>query len=388
MVTALLIVIYIAFIGLGLPHSLFGAAWPAIQADFALPIDSANYVTVLISAFTVVSSMFGSRVVNKFGTRVVITVCTIMAALSLLGFSLSGGILAMCFFAIPLGLSSGATDAALNNYISLHYKAMHMNFMHCFYGIGIMTGPYIMSIMLQNSGWRVGYRIIFMIQCLIALVIIATLPMWKKVKHGNKNSTEQETVVAKNLSYIAMAKDSAIRLDWFMCVAINAIEGVVGIWGSSYLVHVHNFNEAAAAAAIIAFYIGIASGRFLSGLLSNKVSSWKIIKIFTGVMLFGTAVMFVPTPSVAVVGLFLVGLGNGPVYPSIMYLTPKHFGEEFSSSVLGSQMAAAYFGILIGPPIFGTLANVISPSVFPLYILIWDAVFSVAALWFLRKKKM
>lgn len=384
MVTALLIVIYVAFIGLGLPHSLFGAAWPAIQSDFALSIDSANYVTVLISAFTVVSSMFGARLVNKFGTRVVVTVCTIMAALSLLGFSLSGGLFAMCVFAVPLGLSSGATDAALNNYIALHYKAMHMNFMHCFYGIGIMVSPYIMSVMLENSGWRAGYRTIFLIQVLIALIIVITLPMWKKVNHKN-TSPEEKTTSSKNLSYITMAKTPEIRLDWFMCMAINAIEGVAGIWGSSYLVYTHNLSDAAAAAAITMFYIGLASGRFLSGLLSTKMSSWRIIKIFTVVMIFGTAIMFVPASSVAIMGLFFVGLGNGPIYPSIMHLTPRHFGEEQSGSVLGSQMAAAYFGVMIGPPLFGTLANIVSPSVFPMYIVIWDVVFVVSAILFLHK---
>lgn len=384
MVTALLLVIYIAFIGLGLPHSLFGAAWPAIQSDFGVSIDSANYITILISGFTVVSSMLGARLVNRFGTRVVITSCTILAAISLLGFSLSDGLIVMCLFAIPLGLSSGATDAALNNYIALHYSAMHLNFMHCFYGIGIMTSPYILSMMLDGSGWRGGYRMIFMLQLAIALIIIFTLPLWKKVRYTTTNTEEDEE--SKNLPYLTMVKTPSIRLIWYICIAVNAIEGVAGVWGSSYLIYAHSMTEAKAALSITMFYIGMALGRFVSGLLSAKMSSWKVIKISGAVMVLGTLLMFMPTPSVAVAGLFFVGLGNGPVYPNIMHLTPKHFGKQYSGSVMGSQMATAYFGVLIGPPLFGYLANLISAAVLPFYIGIWDVVFVIAAVLFLRKK--
>ena len=386
MVTALLIIIYIAFIGLGLPHSLFGAAWPAIQADFALSIDSANYVTILISGFTVIASMLGARLVNRFGTRAVVTCGTLLAALALFGFSISRSLWMMCIFAIPLGFSSGAIDATLNNYIALYYSAMHMNFMHCFYGIGIMTSPYIMSKMLEKSTWRTGYRAIFFLQLIIAMIIIVTLPMWKKVKHRSIAS-ETEAAASKNLSYIKMAKMSEIRLDWLMCVAINAVEGVAGIWGSSYLIYAHNFTEAAAAGAITMFYIGMALGRFLSGLLSAKMSSWRIIKIATIIMMIGTLMMFVPVPVIAVGGLFFVGFGNGPIYPTIMYLTPRHFGEEYSGSVLGSQMAAAYFGVMIGPPLFGYTAKLISASVLPAYIAVWNVIFIISAILFLRKIK-
>ena len=385
MVTALLVVIYIAFIGLGLPHSLFGAAWPAIQTDFNVSIDSANYITMLITGCTVIASIFGARLVNRYGTRTVVMVSASMAAVALFGFSVSGNLWVMCLFAIPLGLSSGATDAALNNYIALHYSAMHLNFMHCFYGVGIMASPYIMSLILESSGWRVGYQAILGIQLVIVVVILATLPLWKKVRHAKKETKEE--VTPKNLSYIDMVKTSEIRLDWLMCIAVNAIEGVVGTWGAYYLIHAHAFTEAKAAGLVTLFYIGLASGRFLSGLLSTKISSWNLIKFSIAVMVAGTVIMFVTKPTFAMVGLFLVGLGNGPVYPNIMHLTPRHFGEEHSASVLGYQMASAYFGFLIGPPIFGYLAKQINASVLPAYIMVWNALLILAVILFLRKFK-
>ncbi len=384
MITLLLVIIYIAFIGLGLPHSLFGAAWPAIQLDFGVSIDTANYVTLIISGFTVISSMLGARLTKKFGTSRVVATSTLLAAAALLGFSFAENIVVMCLFAIPLGLSAGATDSSLNNYIALNYSAMHMNFLHCFYGVGVMTSPYLMSIILDKSGWQSGYRVIFAIQICIAAIMLLSLPLWKKV--GGVEA-EEEDKNAKPLSYITMAKASAIRLDWLMCIAINAIEGVVGTWGSSYLVHAHSLTEARAAGAITLFYIGIAGGRFLSGLLSAKISNKNLIAIGTVIMMAGIACMLIPVKALAIAGLFLVGLGNGPVYPNIMHATPKNFGKAHSNSVVGSQMATAYFGIMIAPPIFGLLAKWISASILPIYLAVWGVVFIVASFLFSKKIK-
>lgn len=383
MVTALLLIIYIAFIGLGLPHSLFGAAWPAIQTDFSLPVSSANYITVLVSGCTVISSMFGAKVVNKLGTWAVVTISTAMAALALLGFSVSGSLWMLCVFAVPLGLGAGAIDAALNNYIALYYSAMHMNFLHCFYGVGVVVSPYIMAVMLENASWQAGYRIIFLIQALVAICMFLSLPLWKKTRH--KALDMEEEVSPRTLSYVEMAKSKLIRLDWLMCIAANAIEGVCGAWGATYLVHAHSLSESAAAKMITLFYIGMALGRFLSGLLSAKMSSWRMIFIGTIGMTLGVILMFFPNPALATAGLFLVGFGNGPIHPNIMHLTPRNFGEAVSGSVIGSQMAAAYFGIMVAPPVFGILAERMDVSVFPIYLLLWCILFGISTRFFIRK---
>ena len=228
MITLLLVIIYTAFIGLGLPHLVIGAAWPAIHTDLGLTIDAANYLTVLISGSTVVASILGSRLANKFGTYAVVDAGTSIAALALLGFSFSSGIVAMCACAIPLGLASGAIDFSLNNFISLNYSAMHANFLHCFYGVGIMASPYIMSIMLDSTGWRAGYRVIFILQCVIAGIIILSRPLWKL--KGIKENADEEEIKSENLSYLKMFKNPSILLIWIVCIAANAIEGVAGIW--------------------------------------------------------------------------------------------------------------------------------------------------------------
>lgn len=384
MATTLLLIIYIAFIGLGIPHSLFGAVWPAIQTDFVLPLDAANYITTIISGCTVISSMLGARLTNKFGTSTVVTVSLCLSAMALLGFSFAGGLVTMCLFSIPLGLSSGAIDASLNNYIALHYSAIHMNFLHCFYGIGVMTSPYIMSLTLNTAQWRFGYRVIFLIQAVIALIMIFSLPLWKKARFKKEESVCDD-ITYKNLSYIKMAKMPSVRLDWLMCISANAIEGVGGLWGSTYLVFSHGFGEAEAAGAITLFYIGMAGGRFLSGILSTRLKSWTLIKIGTVVMMLGIILLPFSVTALAVTGLFLIGLGNGPIYPNIMHLTPRHFGEEYSGSIVGSQMAAAYFGIMVAPPVFGALAKRIGTAFYPGYIALWAIIFIISALFFLRK---
>lgn len=384
MITLLLVIIYIAFIGLGLPHSLFGSALESIKADFGVSEEVISYVTLIISGCTVISSMLGARLTKKFGTSRVVAASTLVAALALLGFSFCENFALMCLCAVPLGLSAGATDSSLNNYIALNYSAMHMNFLHCFYGVGIMASPYLMSIILDISTWQNGYRVIFAIQLTIAIIMFLSLPLWKKVG-GVENEDEDKN--AKPLSYVKMAKTGAVRLDWLMCISINAIEGVVGVWGASYLTQAHALTQAEAAGAIVFFYAGIAGGRFLSGLLSTKISDWNLIKIGSGIMLLGTLTLFIPVKAFAIAALFLVGFGNGPVYPNIMHLTPRNFGSEYSNSLVGSQMATAYFGVMIAPPIYGFLSKWISAKVFPVYIAVWGAIFVLASVLFVRSIK-
>ena len=369
MTTLLLIVIYIAFIGLGLPDSLFGSAWSAIYPEFGVGIASASYVTVLVSGCTVLSSLFAAKLISKFSTVTITIVSTAMTAVALLGYAVSPNLLCMCLFAVVLGLGAGAIDASLNNYIALYYNAMHMNFLHCFYGVGVVISPYIMSLMLKTATWREGYGWIFAIQATITALLILSVPLWRKVRHKTQNAEEE--IKQRVLSFGQMLRTPAIRIMWIICIATNAIEAVLGIWGSSFLVVKHSFSVSAAAGAIMFYYMGLALGRFLSGLISEKITPWKTIFVCIGITAFGVALIFVPMPWVAVAGLFFAGLGNGPVYPNIMFLTPQNFGSDVSASVIGSQMAFAYGGFMAAPPVFAFLAQYVSMSAYPWYLLFW-----------------
>lgn len=370
--TLLLIVIYIAFIGLGVPDSLFGAAMPAIVADFGLPLAAPNLVTLLVSGCTVFSSMYSAKVLKRVGTAKVTALSTAMTALALLGYALSGNLLFMLLCAIPLGLGAGAIDAGLNNFIALHYGATHMNFLHCFYGFGVIISPYLMSLMLKHASWREGYVAAFCLQGAIAGLLFLSLPLWRKAR--NAAGTEQESEI-RPLSPRQLAGMPAMRHAWLMSFSTNAIEAISGIWGSTYLVHIHSLTVDAAARAMILYYAGMTLGRFLSGVFADKLGSRKLIRIGLGILICACVMLLLPLGSAAIsiAALFLIGLGNGPIYPNLVNLAPKNFGRDISASVIGAQMAVAYLGFMLAPPLFGLLAQWIGVVTMPTVLIIWLA---------------
>ena len=367
MATLLLLVIYIAFIGLGIPDSLWGTAWPAIYMEFNLPISFASFVSVTISCGTIVSSMVSSRMIQRFGTNRVSLVSTAMTALALVGFSCSDHFLLLCLLAVPLGLGAGAIDTALNNYVSLHYSATHMSFLHCFYGIGVSVSPYVLSLVISGeSGWRGGYRIAFLIQLGITLILLVTLPVWKKA-HGQAEQAEENQ--ARPITLRETANIPGVKLMWCLFIASCAIECTCGGWGSTFLVEYKHAAAEQAARLVMFYYVGIALGRFLSGVLAVRLDSWQIIKIGQTILGAAVVVLLLPVPAqIAAVGLFLVGLGNGPLFPNFNYLTPQNFGADVSQSVMGTQMAASYVGIMLAPAACGLLGQTIGMGIFPVYL--------------------
>lgn len=388
MATILLIVIYIDFIGLGIPDSLFGAAWPAIYTEFGLPISYASFVTVIIYGGTVASSLLSAKVINRFGTSKVTAVSTALTAAGLLGFSFSGGLIWLCLFAVPLGLGAGAIDSALNNYIALHYKATHMSFLHCAYGVGVTLSPYLMALALSdNNDWRGGYRIAFFIQIGITAVTLFSLPLWSKIRRINTHD-EEEDAAPRTLKLTELIKMPSVRAVWLIFFGSCAIEFTCGSWGSTFLVQSKGMSAENAAKIITFYYAGIAIGRFLSGILAAKLPSWRIIRIGQITIITAIVLLMLPLPVyVAAAGLFLVGLGNGPIYPNLIHLTPKNFGRDISQSVMGSQMAAASIGIMVMPPLFGLLAQGISTDIFPYFLLIMFAVMAVSTFFLIKNLK-
>ena len=365
--TILLIVIYIAFIGLGVPDSLIGSAWPAIHTELTISVEMVSILTFLISGCTVLSSMFSANILNKIGTAKVTALSTAMTALSLFGFSLAPSFWFMIPLAVVLGLGAGAIDSGLNNYVALHFKASHMNFLHCFYGVGVSLSPYIMSQAFLSTGWRGGYRYAFYVQSAIAILLIVSLPMWKKTS-SSEESCEEAGV---SLSIKEMMKNREVRQVWVIMLTTNAIEYACGVWGSTYLVEEKGFNIEHGALALTIYYVGMSIGRFLSGLLANKIKTWKRIFIGTIILAPATIIMLLPLSGVfSVIGLFLIGLGNGSIYPNMIHLTPHNFGRELSQSIMGSQIAFAYIGVMLAPPMVSLVSGIFGIKVYPVLLLI------------------
>ena len=367
MFSFLLAVIYVSFISLGLPDSLLGAAWPVMVGELQVPLSYAGVLSMIIAGGTIVSSLLSDRLTRRFGAGLVTAVSVMMTALALLGFSLSGSFWVLCLIAIPSGLGAGAVDAALNNYVALHYASRHMSWLHCFWGVGATLGPYIMGWALEaDLGWQMGYRSVSFIQILLTLVLFLSLPKWKKRGADAGEGAVEEAP----LGLTGALKIKGVKAILFAFFGYCGLETTAGLWASSYLVEFRGVDPETAAFFASMFFLGITIGRFASGFVADRIGDKGMIRIGCGVMLAGIAMVILPlsTPVPALVGLVIAGIGAAPVYPSIIHSTPAHFGPENSHAIVGIQMASAYCGSTFCPPIFGLIAQHINIAWYPVYL--------------------
>ena len=365
MISLLLAIIYISFISLGLPDALLGAAWPTMSVEFSVPISYAGIISIIISMGTIISSLISDRITRRFGPGKVTAVSVMMTAAALAGFGFSGNYWLLCLWAIPYGLGAGGVDAALNNYVALHYASRHMSWLHCMWGLGASIGPYIMGFALtHNMGWSGGYWIIAVLQVVLSAAILLSLPLWKKHHNAASEEASSKPLSMKQIFAIPGAKEVVIA---FFCYC--GLEQTAGLWASSYLVLKDGMDPERAASLASLFYIGITAGRAVSGFLTYKFDDTNMIRLGEAVLAVGVVVMLLPLGYLATMaGLILVGLGCAPIYPSVIHSTPEHFGAENSQALVGVQMASAYVGCLLLPPLFGLIANHISAGWLPWYL--------------------
>lgn len=371
----LLAVIYLAFISLGLPDSLLGSAWPTIHAAFNVPISYMGFVSMIISGGTIISGLMSERLTKRLGTKTVTITSVLLTAIALFGFSTVDRFWQMCLWSIPYGLGAGAIDAALNNYVALHYNSRHMSWLHCFWGVGTIISPYIMSYALVHSAWTNGYRTVSYLQFGIAAVLLLSMPLWKV----NKSAAEQENGEFLGIKGAFKIKGVPYLLTGFF--AYCAAEATTMLWASSYLESARNLSKQQAAAFGSLFFIGITAGRFLSGFISDKLGDMRMIRLGIAVALAGIVCIAISTGPTAIIGFVVIGLGCAPVYPCIIHSTPSNFGAENSQGIIGIQMASAYVGSTFMPPIFGLLANLTTLKFLPLYL----AVFMFLLLFMINK---
>ena len=367
MISLLLAIIYLSFISLGLPDGLLGAAWPVMCVEMDVPVSYAGLISITIAAGTIVSSLMSDRLTLRFGAGKVTAVSVAMTALALLGFSVTKNYWLLFVWAVPYGLGAGSVDASLNNYVALHYASRHMSWLHCMWGLGAMIGPYIMGWTLAGGrNWSMGYRYVGVLQVVVATVLALSLPIWKN-RASERNEEENTSTKALTPGQILRIPGAKEVLIAFFCYC--ALEQTAMLWGSTYLVRHIGMDEERAASLASLFFIGITSGRFISGFLTYKLSDENMIRLGEGIIGVGILVMLLPQGEIsAMAGLLLVGLGCAPIYPCVIHSTPAHFGEENSQAIIGVQMASAYTGILLMPPLFGLIANHLSVSMMPWYL--------------------
>lgn len=370
MFSLLLVIIYIAFISLGLPDSLLGSAWPAMKDSFNVPLSFAGMVSMIISGGTIAASLMSDRLTRKLGTGLVTSISVAMTAMALLGFSLSRSFVVICLFAVPYGLGAGAIDAALNNYVALHYTSRHMSWLHSFWGVGASISPYIMSFSLGTKlGWRGGYATVSVIQIVLTIILFATLQKWKngKMDFGDSGKTS-----SKPLTITQAVKIKGVPSVLIAFFGYCALETTTGLWASTYLVEYRGVDVETAAMFASLFYMGITLGRFLNGFVADKFGDRKLIRYGIAVMIVGVVMVGTPLRTeIALVGLIVIGLGCAPIYPSIIHATPSNFGKENSQAIIGIQMASAYSGTTFMPPLFGLVASNLSIGFYPVYLAVF-----------------
>lgn len=365
----LLVIIYLAFISLGLPDSLLGSAWPTMYHEFSVPVSYAGGISMIIAVGTIISSLQSDRLTKKLGTGKVTAISVLMTAAALFGFSISHSYAALCLWAIPYGLGAGSVDASLNNYVALHYASRHMSWLHCMWGIGASLGPYIMGYALTGGqSWNMGYRYIAILQIVLTAILFFSLPLWKNHKSADTEQLNGEKTKPLSLPQIVKVPGAKEIMVTFFCYC--ALEQTTGLWAGSYLVLQRGLAAETAAGFASLFFIGITVGRGAAGFLTMKLNDTQMIRLGQGLILSGIVCLFLPFGNItALSGLVLIGLGCAPVYPSIIHSTPEHFGADKSQAMIGVQMASAYMGTCFIPPVFGFIANHISVSIFPIYLL-------------------
>ena len=398
MFSILLLMIYLAFVSLGLPDALLGSAWPIMYQEFAVPVSYSGTVFMIICGGTILSSLNSEKLNRRFGTGKITAISVLLTAIALFGFSISHSFLMLCLFAIPYGLGAGSVDAALNHYVALHYSSRHMSWLHCMWGLGASVGPYIMGFVLQRGEpWNRGYLIVSIIQFTLAIILFCSLSLWKKNQeeltenaastakqedsqqnNSLQEATSEESPKQESLSSEA-PKQRALSLREVFAIpgakeslasfyGYCALEQTVGLWAGSFMVLALGMEEKLAASYVALFYFGITFGRFLSGFFTMKWKDEQMVLGGSAIVFFGIFLLFTPWSKALVLpALILIGLGCAPVYPSVIHSTPYNFGVEHSSALIGAQMAAAYVGTLIMPPLFGVLGRSFSMKLFPYY---------------------
>lgn len=365
MVHLLLAIIYIAFISLGLPDALLGAAWPMMHQDFSVPVSYMGIVALLISSGTVVSSLLSDGLTKRFGTGFVTAVSVAMTAVSLLGFSTASAYWMLILWAVPYGLGAGSVDASLNNYVAVHYASRHMSWLHCMWGIGAASGPYIMGAVLTGGmPWNMGYSSLGVLQAVLSVILFVCIPVWQKTDNSEPQSAQP--LKLREVICLSGAKEVLIM---FFCYC--ALEQTVGQWASSYLVLDRGLEEETAASCASLFYAGLTVGRAASGFMTIRFSDKAMIRIGSAIVGVGVFVMLLPLGKWgAMFGLTIIGLGCAPIYPCTIHATPAHFGADKSQAIIGMQMASAYLGICIVPPLFGVLADALGIGLLPILLMV------------------
>lgn len=364
----LLAVIYLIFVSLGLPDSLLGSGWPKMQVEFGVPSSYAGYVFMMISAMTIISALLSPKLIQRLHVKWIVTVSIMLTVFGLLGFSFCTQYWMLLVCAIPYGLGAGAIDAAMNHYVANNYSGAVMNFLHCFYGVGAMISPYLMALAIKVAHWNEGYRWTAFLQIGILLVVISSWSLWQQ----NDSKTDESKIDSAGIK--ETIKQPGVMATLLAFFAYSAGEATCFLWVPSYFAGTRTgiSSELVASFGSLIFG-GLMIGRLIAGFIANRLGDRRMIRSGTMVELIGILLTALPIKGylVAAIGFLIIGIGMGPIYPSIQHMAPINFGKRYSASVIGLQMAFAYTGSTFMPTVFGILQQKLGIWIMPLYLLVF-----------------
>ncbi|MBR4785594.1 MAG: MFS transporter [Fibrobacter sp.] len=361
----LLVVIYVAFIGLGLPDTVLGAAWPLMQRDMHAPLSAAGLLSIIVSVGTIVSSLLTPKLLRLIGTGKLVFVSIALTALASVGYGFSTAFWMMCLFAIPMGIGAGAIDVSLNNFAAIHLESKHTSWLHASWGIGACLGPALLAgSAFFGFGWRGAYEMVAFLLAIIAVMMLASLPMWKRRERGD--SRLQQTSSTPDISLRAALRVPGMKLSFLTFFFYSSLEISTSLWCGTYLV-ARGFEPEVGALAVSLMFASVMVGRILSGFFAIRFTDMRLVHAGIAIVVVGCLVLVFPLPLwVTPVCICLLGLGCAPVYPSLIHATPARFGEELSGRAISIQMAGSYLGSIIMPPAFGFVASHFSVIVWPI----------------------
>lgn len=369
----LLMIIYLAFISLGLPDALLGVAWPLVRQEWTMGLDAAGLISIVVTVGTISSSLLSGKLIKRFGEGKITFMSGLLTGIALLGYSVAPSFIWFILLALPLGFGAGSVDTALNHFVATHFKAHHMNWLHSFWGVGATAGPLLMGSIIASTGsWRKGYLFVALIQLFLAAIIFISLPLWKKHAAEQAEQTNQDLEENNNSisssKYIVLRPGVPFALLIFMVYCAG--EYAMGLWGASYLIQKRELALETAASWVALYYGGITAGRILAGFISFKLNNKQLITLGVLIAFVGSIFLVANLSNgLSMMAFILIGLGFAPIFPSMVHETPKRFGNKIAQSVIGYQMASAYIGVAVFPPLLGVVMQRSGIGLYPFFIL-------------------
>ena len=380
----LLLLIALTFVGLGLGDSLLGSAWPSMYGQFGVDPAAAGTLSMLMSGSTIVATYMSARILRRFGTGTVLAAGLLIMGTAVVGFSMANHFVVLCLLMIPLGFSTGSVDAGGNGFLTLHYSAKHLNWIHCLWGVGATAGPGIMAFSLMRlGGWTTGYRIVGVIQLVLAAVMFASLSRWKKVSQSKEEQVEEEP--KEVLGGLKLLRLRGARFAILLFFFLGGLESTLALWSTTYLVTAREIARETATSWLALYYLGLTGGRFLGGFVAMRLRSRQMAGLGLCLIFAGIVTIMLPFEQSLMPGFILTGLGVAPLFPNFTHGTPGIFGKGHTQAMIGLQMAALFLGVTTLPPLFGLIGSRFGYQLFPLYVGILLAITTTTALTLYRR---